>query len=202
MLQGALAFAIVLSVPDFSTALSFGLFPALIGEAIGVFLDNRPTAVFVTLAYIVLATLSLFVASSWSFSPAALFGFIPVTFFVVIYTALLAKQIDGRVQAEIMLTELENANRKLAAYAERIKELTVANERQHMARELHDTLAQDLSGLVLQLEAAESFLENARMERTREIVHQAMDSACSALAESRDVIRNLRGVFRLRRFSP
>ena len=62
------------------------------------------------------------------------------------------------------------ANRRLADYAGRVEELTLANERQRMARELHDTLSQGLAGLILQLEAVEAHLEQGRVERSRAIV--------------------------------
>ena len=50
------------------------------------------------------------------------------------------------------------ANRQLSEYAARVEDLTIANERQRMARELHDTLSQGLAGLILQLEAADAHL--------------------------------------------
>ncbi len=43
-----------------------------------------------------------------------------------------------------------------------------------MARELHDTLAQGLAGLILQLEAADSHLENSDPAQAQVVVQQAM----------------------------
>ena len=64
------------------------------------------------------------------------------------------------------LVELGEANRKLEAALEenaglhaqllvQAREAGVLDERQRMAREIHDTLAQGLAGIVTQLEAAE-----------------------------------------------
>ena len=68
------------------------------------------------------------------------------------------RQGEARARAQALLAELEDANRQLAEYAARVEELTLANERQRMARELHDTLSQGLAGLILQLEAADAHL--------------------------------------------
>lgn len=96
-------------------------------------------------------------------------------------------------QKAIELAEsLESANAKLAAYNAKIEALTLQNERQRMARELHDTLAQGVAGLVLQLEAVKAHLASSRTERASAIVEQAIARARSTLAESRAAIDDLR----------
>ena len=84
------------------------------------------------------------------------------------------------------------ANRRLEQYAVQVQELTSANERQRMARELHDTLAQGLAGLILQLEAADSHLTRGNAERAQTIVEQAMTRARTTLADARRAIDDLR----------
>ena len=61
-----------------------------------------------------------------------------------------------------------------------------------MARELHDTLAQGLSGVVLQLEAVKNHLENGRLQRAETIVNLAMDRARGSLVKARLAIDDLR----------
>jgi NarL family two-component system sensor histidine kinase YdfH len=61
-----------------------------------------------------------------------------------------------------------------------------------MARELHDTLAQGLAGLILQLEAATSHLADHNTARTAAILEQAMMRARQTLAEARQAIDDLR----------
>jgi NarL family two-component system sensor histidine kinase YdfH len=89
-------------------------------------------------------------------------------------------------------SKLEAAHLQLAAYAMRLEELTLVNERQRLARELHDTLAQNLVGLTLQLERVDLHLEKQRFERARELVQQAMSRARATLADARSAIDDLR----------
>ncbi|MCB9116857.1 MAG: sensor histidine kinase [Caldilinea sp.] len=50
-------------------------------------------------------------------------------------------------------TALEEANRRLAARAATVEQLTESRERNRLAREMHDTLAHSLTGLSVQLQA-------------------------------------------------
>jgi NarL family two-component system sensor histidine kinase YdfH len=107
---------------------------------------------------------------------------------VVLYT----RQLEAREQAHVLLEELERTHRQLAEYAAQVEDLTLAAERQRMARELHDTLAQGLAGLILQLEAARSQLDQGRSGRAGEIIDQAMARARATLHEARQAIGDLR----------
>ena len=111
-------------------------------------------------------------------------------FVLVVVSAL--RQARARVQTQRLLQELEQAHRQLADDAVRLEELTRAAERQRMARELHDTLAQGLAGLILQLEAVKAHLVAGREERALEIVIQAMGRARTSLATARSAIDDLR----------
>jgi NarL family two-component system sensor histidine kinase YdfH len=102
------------------------------------------------------------------------------------------QQTRAHTRTQKLLRELEQAHRQLAEHAVRIEELTRAAERQRMARELHDTLAQGLTGLVLQLEAVKAHLVGGREERALEIVVQAIGRARSTLADARSAIDGLR----------
>ncbi len=190
VVQTALATAIALLAANLGT--SFGLFAALIGISVGMLRQRAlaAAAVLILLALLALVTLSIddgAVTLSWWLVVA-----IPMTLFVVIYVLLYTRQMEAREQAQALLAELEAANRQLAEYAVEVEDLTLAGERQRMARELHDTLAQGLAGLILQLEAARSHIDQGRPGRAGEIVDQAMARARSTLHEARQAIGDLR----------
>ena len=109
-----------------------------------------------------------------------------------LFMVVLNQQLAERQKAMELAESLESANAKLAASAAKIESLTLQNERQRMARELHDTLAQGVAGLVLQLEAVKAHLGANRTERAAAIVDQSLSRARSTLAESRAAIDDLR----------
>ena len=84
------------------------------------------------------------------------------------------------------------AHTQLAEYAQQVETLTLETERQRMARELHDTLAGGLAGLVLQLEALEASLERDKFAQAVQIAGQAKDRARVTLAAARRAIDDLR----------
>ncbi|MCU0493492.1 MAG: sensor histidine kinase [Chloroflexaceae bacterium] len=84
--------------------------------------------------------------------------------------------------------ELETTRRELAT-AER--EAGVLEERQRLARDIHDTLAQNFTSIVMHLEAAEAGLP-AEAGSARQHVEQARRSAREGLSESRRLVGALR----------
>ncbi|MBL8050757.1 MAG: sensor histidine kinase, partial [Anaerolineales bacterium] len=111
---------------------------------------------------------------------------------IILIMILFNQQMYEREKAIELAESLESANAKLAAYNAKIESLTLQNERQRMARELHDTLAQGVAGLVLQLEAVKAHLSADRKERASSIVEQALLRARATLSESRAAIDDLR----------
>jgi signal transduction histidine kinase len=83
------------------------------------------------------------------------------------------------------------ANRRLQQYAATIEELTVSQERNRMARELHDTLAHSLSAVTVQLEAVRS-LWGTNPDQARRILDQASDTARTGQVEARRALGALR----------
>lgn len=72
-------------------------------------------------------------------------------------------------------------------------ELGAAEERNRIAREIHDTLAQGLAGIALQLESADALLEaGADAARVRNAVGNALRQARSSLEEARRSVLDLR----------
>lgn len=86
---------------------------------------------------------------------------------------------------------LADANRKLTLYAATTEQLAVSQERNRMARELHDTLAHSLSGVIVQLEAAEA-LWDVNLAGARKMVEHVHQSARSGLTEVRRALNSLR----------
>ena len=71
------------------------------------------------------------------------------------------------------------------------QELATINERNRIAREIHDTLAQGLAGIIVQLQAAEAWLGREPL-KARQAVDHATDLARSSLQEARRSVWDLR----------
>ena len=71
-------------------------------------------------------------------------------------------------------------------------QIAVLAERERMARELHDTLAQGVAGLVLQLEAVKHHLAAGDIRESQMIVTEAGTQARDALRNARAAIDDLR----------
>jgi NarL family two-component system sensor histidine kinase YdfH len=189
VVQGALVF--VLPLIARADYLVMGLSLALIGEAVGILWDVTRVAIAIVV-YLALMAVDLLLLSEINPLPTWALAALPMTLFVVVYVVLYSRQAQARAHAQALLVELETAHRQLSEYAARVEDLTLANERQRMARELHDTLAQGLAGLILQLEAANTHLTNGRADRAQTILQQAMTRARATLGDARRAIDDLR----------
>jgi two-component system, NarL family, sensor histidine kinase YdfH len=163
----------------------------IIGETLGLW-GNTRRSLFIGLFYAGLTGVLLVFGVEREVIGEAVSGLLFNAIFIVLFMIVLNQQFAEREKAEELAESLESANAKLAANAAQIESLTLQNERQRMARELHDTLAQGLSGLVLQLEAVKAHLASDRVERASAIVEQTLTRARGTLAESRAAIDNLR----------
>jgi NarL family two-component system sensor histidine kinase YdfH len=163
----------------------------MIGESLGLW-GNTRRSLLLGLVYAALAMILLFFVVGRNDFGSAVANLLVNGLFIVLFMVVLNQQFAEREKAQELAERLESANAKLAANAARIESLTLQNERQRMARELHDTLAQGLSGLVLQLEAVRAHLASRRVDRASAIVDQALARARGTLGESRAAIDDLR----------
>ncbi len=163
----------------------------LIGESLGLW-GNTKRSLVMGLFYFGLAVVLLYFLVGSKNLGFAISNLVINGGFIVLFMMVLNQVLAEHQKAVDLAESLESANAKLAAYAAKIELLTLQNERQRMARELHDTLAQGVAGLVLQLEAVRAHLGANRNDRAAAIIEQALGRARSTLAESRAAIDDLR----------
>jgi signal transduction histidine kinase len=94
----------------------------------------------------------------------------------------LAQALAHQVMLAIQLTE----------FAEQSRQAAVLGERNRMARDIHDTLAQGFTGVIVQLEAAEDAITHSDQEQGRKHLHRAAELARQSLNEARRSVRALR----------
>jgi len=113
-------------------------------------------------------------------------------FFVASFSTTMLRVNKERMQSDQLLDELQQAHAQLQNYAGQAEELATAKERNRLARELHDSVAQTLYGLTLQAEAAARELKTGQTHKVAEQLHEIRDSAQQSLQETRLLIFELR----------
>jgi two-component system, NarL family, sensor histidine kinase YdfH len=115
-----------------------------------------------------------------------------IVFFVLGYLMLYMQQSQSQRQLEQTHRELQGAYSRLAASARQIETLTLLTERQRIARELHDTLAQGIAGMIMQLEVTSAQLRRKHYLQAHEVLSQALAHARTTLHDARQAITELR----------
>ena len=107
------------------------------------------------------------------------------------FTNAIVRADTARRESQALLAELQEAHRQLQEYAARIEELVVMEERNRLAREMHDTLGHRLTVASVQLEGAQR-LCSADPERAASMVGTVREQVREALGELRSTVATLR----------
>lgn len=184
VVQGLVVWGCALLMPEVYSVIFVSLLTVVIGQSIGVY-SRRLKVLWVCTLYSAIFAFSLVWLETTEDLSSTLTSLFFMMFFVISYATLFYKQVHIKLRTQSFLRELERAHRK-------VEDLTIANERQRMARDLHDTLAQGLAGLIMQLDAMDAHLENDNNQRAHEIVQLSKAQAKRTLSEARSAIDDLR----------
>ncbi|WP_208710765.1 sensor histidine kinase [Sinomonas sp. R1AF57] len=112
-------------------------------------------------------------------------GTLAATVFTLIVTELLVREQKARA-------ELATANERLRGYAAQAEQLATIQERNRLARDIHDGVGHHLTVVQMQLEAARAVLRTAGPERLDAMLATAQEQSRQALAEVRRSVAALR----------
>lgn len=160
------------------------LIPVLIVECMRSYRERTKLLLFVA-GYYSVFTMTTLLIGGWEAFREYFVILILISILLTYYYSIYSNQVKMKIKAQQVTRELEIANEKLEDYVRN-------NERQKMARDLHDTLSQGLSALAMQLDAANANLKKGKTERAQEIISHAMNYTRKTLSESRDLISDLR----------
>lgn len=112
-------------------------------------------------------------------------GTLAVTAFTVVITELLVREQRARAALAV-------ANERLRGYAAQAEQLAVTQERNRVARDIHDGLGHHLTVVQMLLQAARAVIGTAEPERLDAMLAKAQDQSKQALAEVRRSVSALR----------
>ncbi len=104
------------------------------------------------------------------------------------FFAIFARALAESQEAE---AEIKRLYAQLQAFSQQAEELAVMEERQRMAREMHDTVGHRLTVAAVQLEAAEKLMARDP-ERAKEVISVVREQVVTALDELRSTVAALR----------
>lgn len=111
--------------------------------------------------------------------------------FVVMFTQLRLNEREARIKAEELAHQLEFANRQLTEYASQAEELAATQERNRLAREIHDNLGHYLTIVNVQIEAAKVTCQTDQ-SRALDALNKAQELAKKGLTSVRESVAALR----------
>ncbi|MEM7801500.1 MAG: sensor histidine kinase [Chloroflexota bacterium] len=116
-----------------------------------------------------------------------------ITLFIQTFTflviGLLTNMFVVVLRAQKEALEVNNAQLRLSTIAQ--TELTISQERNRMARELHDTVAHSLTGLNLQLQTVKAYWD-IDSQQAKSMLDQSLDTAGEGLVATRRALNALR----------
>ena len=97
----------------------------------------------------------------------------------------------ARQESQRLLEELQTAHRQLQEYASQVEQLTIAEERNRLAREMHDAVGHRLTVTAVQLEGAQRLIPT-EPDRAARMIGTVRDEVKQALADLRRTVATLR----------
>jgi signal transduction histidine kinase len=162
----------------------------LVGFAVEQLAPRQRWAVYIALCTSLVLPLGLRHAN-W---PSALVATVTVgtaILFVAVFAQMRMNEQLARERAEDLMSELETANLQLAAYATQAEELAMTQERNRLAREIHDSLGHTLTIVNVQIEAAKAVIDSDH-DRALDAMDKAQELARKGLTDIRRSVAALR----------
>ncbi|MGE5678051.1 MAG: sensor histidine kinase [Pseudomonadota bacterium] len=118
--------------------------------------------------------------------------FLMVNGLILVIAGFAQKNREEKERTDMLNKELLDAYRKLKEYNDEVNRLTVIEERNRIARDLHDTLGHNMTALIMQLQMAEH-LAREDLPKAEGLLSAATKTARESLSGIRAIVETLRG---------
>ena len=164
------------------------LFVPLLIQAFRVF--SRRVLVFLTALYLFLIGAIIIPNLGWLEGLAFILLGVAVSSFFISYDFLYSHTQADQAESQRLLADLQTAHQKLQDHAAQAEELAAVRERNHLARELHDSVSQSIFSITLTSRSAQLLLERDPA-RVPEVLERLQSMTASALGQLRSLIAEL-----------
>lgn len=149
--------------------------------------------VLVCLAVVLLfGGIGLFAGATWEQMRQATLSFGAAVLFTVVFAFVATREWETRLEAARLAQELQAANQQLRHYAVQAEELATVQERNRIAREIHDSLGHYLTTINMQLNAAQAVLAQnpdqtqASLSKAQQLTQEGLQAVRQSVAALRE----------------
>ncbi len=185
--QGALVGILMFLIPGWTM---FPVLYCMFSFQAVLYLSPNPGVIWIVV-YVLVAAASFAIRIRWSEGPIAIVLYGAINAFFGAYAYALLRAIDSRQESQSLLAELQETHRQLQDYALRAEELAVVEERNRLAREMHDTIGHRLTVASVQLEGAQRLCPSDP-DQAANMIGTVRQQVREALAELRATVAALR----------
>ena len=118
--------------------------------------------------------------------------FLMVNVLILIVAGFAQHNKEERERKDLLYKELLDTHKRLKQYTDEVNRLFVVEERNRIARDIHDTLGHNMTALIMQLQMAGHLLKEDS-NKAEELLSGSVKTARDSLAEIREVVETLRG---------
>lgn len=117
--------------------------------------------------------------------------FIITNIFIILLVKFVTFYKEEKENKEKLYEELLIANETLREYSRKIEELAIIEERNRIARDLHDTIGHSMTGVIMGMEIVDELIEED-IDKAREMVKYLKGTARDNLVKVREVVETLK----------
>nr|WP_300093110.1 sensor histidine kinase [Sedimentibacter sp.] len=118
--------------------------------------------------------------------------FFMINILILIVASFAQQNKQERDKKDVLYRELLDAHRKLKEYTDELNRLSVIEEKNKIARDIHDNLGHNMTALIMQLQMAEHYMKTGS-GKSQEMLQDSIQTARDSLTSIREVVETLRG---------
>jgi signal transduction histidine kinase len=118
--------------------------------------------------------------------------FFMINILILIVASFAQRNKQEKEKKDVLYKELLDAHRKLREYTDELNRLSVVEEKNRIARDIHDNLGHNMTALIMQLQMAEHYMKTGS-GKSQEMLQDSIQTARDSLSSIREVVETLRG---------